>query len=1564
LTAELNERVEAEQSYAEEQGKLVSEIENLRCELQERDGVCRNHINVIAELEEELETLKEEAERKDPKASSEALEANASRLSSQLAEKESTIESLRRAAEEAESEVTALKEELGLKEDELAKVGVELKKGWECLGSNSDSTSGIDSPRSVADEAVAIRQLIEEHQSELKNLYKQQELLRADLELSTNNEKEREQEVARLKDEVHKHHELSEQLRRDKEASQAEFQKHKQKVETQVKKLDELQAQMTSDHQKEIAQLQGDFAAERDRLLQQLQQQHREEIDALRKELRDKDVIIKRLQDELERTKDQLAKAKDHRIIRGNNEENDPPTPPSLSTHYHSMTPSSRLSVGELGRQLEDQIHQTEVLDRALVDRLKARSGGPDAENANSSGNESGTDSGFDTFCSSGMHLLLNRVQKEGLRVKKLTEQQKDGSSRGSRPNDVGGVSDPEALKEAWLTEKRMLLDTIASLRELLQKASDESLSSSSSDPDWRAEYLKSFTDVITKERESLLAELGSEWAEGRRGVDATTAKPGDARELNLLEKKIQAMVDHHQGAMEKLVSLDRTSLLSELNHVRSNLNRSQTLLDEEKRRNVRSSSAGPGISSEAADALDKELRELKRKVELQDFRLTQERAVATDARASLDAERAHVAEMTTRLSREKSTNNDLQSALDASRDQITRLKVALEKAQAEGETLRTTLEGERTNSRNLNNSLSREEGEISRLKAEIERERSKRETDVAKERRNQESMKRSLEDAREEAHGLQVSLEMEKSAHNEARRELGATKADLRAADAKLQEKLSDLEKNLDLERVRNGELMAALERESDEAKTLTLTLDQERQQTREEIAKQRDMISGLQASLEREKRQVADLSAALEREKITVASMAASMERNKAAAREEVEAERQAAERTRESLEAAQQETARLEEVLSSERQEFSALKTTNSLLESEVASMEEEMQRKREEREVEKQMEKKRLKELERDKQLEKDARNELEMDVMTLKRKISDLETILTENRDRELAALGGRGVATSLSASRTSGLTASASGRHLVGPGGDGTRPEEERRFSSTVKGVGSSSHANTQRPSEADADDDDLDDDETADKINPDLRSNLSRLVAKLAVEIEQMHDEQRRLGCGCASGRGESDDSDASSGASARQRALNAILELIRDIKRSLSGGDMASSAVGEQSNLNLSGFEDLMRNNEKLRGEKEELRAALSQLEEEVWQFRQKEIQPSERTDFERALRDAKTELATLRCNIESTERERRRQQQHSYAADKEKLQKLYGKYLRAESFRKALVYQKRYLLLLLGGFQDCEQATLSMIAKMGAYPSTEVPQTETKHSPAFTKFRSAVRTVIAVQRLKFLVNKWQRASTSGSRASRSLADIPSSRCSSAASSVRVSVREEAESVRQPLPTTPTRGSSVGLNAGPSAVMTTPPRSHAASLSLPTGLTPPTKDLGGGGGGGGEESRAASTRKTFLSPKLHSSSSSLRRDETTPSLHPAPSAPSLTTASNPAVVSPRDVVQTTSIAPLRPTSAADSSPSESDDYIQRLENLQQRLGRMSPACAGTHAHHFITSSASSKLH
>ncbi len=80
---------------------------------------------------------------------------------------------------------------------------------------------------------------------------------------------------------------------------------------------------------------------------------------------------------------------------------------------------------------------------------------------------------------------------------------------------------------------------------------------------------------------------------------------------------------------------------------------------------------------------------------------------------------------------------------------------------------------------------------------------------------------------------------------------------------------------------------------------------------------------------------------------------------------------------------------------------------------------------------------------------------------------------------------------------------------------------------------------------------------------------------------------------------------------------------------------------------------------------------------------------------------------------------------------------------MQRLYGKYLRAESFRKALIYQKKYLLLLLGGFQDCEEATLSAIAKMGVYPAEEDVLTRSRHPRPFTRFRSAARVIIAVSR-----------------------------------------------------------------------------------------------------------------------------------------------------------------------------------------------------------------------------
>uniref|UniRef100_A0AAQ4QNG3 Pericentrin/AKAP-450 centrosomal targeting domain-containing protein n=1 Tax=Gasterosteus aculeatus aculeatus TaxID=481459 RepID=A0AAQ4QNG3_GASAC len=117
------------------------------------------------------------------------------------------------------------------------------------------------------------------------------------------------------------------------------------------------------------------------------------------------------------------------------------------------------------------------------------------------------------------------------------------------------------------------------------------------------------------------------------------------------------------------------------------------------------------------------------------------------------------------------------------------------------------------------------------------------------------------------------------------------------------------------------------------------------------------------------------------------------------------------------------------------------------------------------------------------------------------------------------------------------------------------------------------------------------------------------------------------------------------------------------------------------------------------------------------------------------------ERQLRCTENELAKVATGTEN--------RPINDVTSSSKVQRLYERYLRAESFRKALVYQKRYLLLLLGSFQESEQATLCLIAHMGARPSPPL-----SHNRPLGRFRAAVRVVIAISRMRFLTRKWQKA------------------------------------------------------------------------------------------------------------------------------------------------------------------------------------------------------------------
>ncbi|KAH9283511.1 Pericentrin [Echinococcus granulosus] len=102
-------------------------------------------------------------------------------------------------------------------------------------------------------------------------------------------------------------------------------------------------------------------------------------------------------------------------------------------------------------------------------------------------------------------------------------------------------------------------------------------------------------------------------------------------------------------------------------------------------------------------------------------------------------------------------------------------------------------------------------------------------------------------------------------------------------------------------------------------------------------------------------------------------------------------------------------------------------------------------------------------------------------------------------------------------------------------------------------------------------------------------------------------------------------------------------------------------------------------------------------------------------------------------------------------------------EKFRHMSARYLRMESYRRALVYQKQYLLLLLGDFQHSVQrvtASLGQGLLMGTssrqdmegnpLPSQHWPLDS---PPALVRFRAAARCIMIILRVKQLRLKWQR-------------------------------------------------------------------------------------------------------------------------------------------------------------------------------------------------------------------
>ncbi|XP_039977214.1 A-kinase anchor protein 9 isoform X2 [Xiphias gladius] len=244
-------------------------------------------------------------------------------------------------------------------------------------------------------------------------------------------------------------------------------------------------------------------------------------------------------------------------------------------------------------------------------------------------------------------------------------------------------------------------------------------------------------------------------------------------------------------------------------------------------------------------------------------------------------------------------------------------------------------------------------------------------------------------------------------------------------------------------------------------------------------------------------------------------------------------------------------------------------------------------------------------------------------------------------------------------------------------------------------------------------------------------------------------------------------------------------QSSVDEVITMLQQSPGLPSVPESVSLLAGGSSSSSNSLTERLLRQNAELTGfvsrlteEKNDLRNHTLRLEEELRRYRQtglgsgdcsssqrgvskmdsasmllsqeREAWTREKVRLEKALHLAQSQMARLRGEI----RTNTMREITGPEADNAALKRMYGKYLRSESFRKALIYQKKYLLLLLGGFQECEEATLSLLSRMGGQPTLSSIESISHRRRGLMRFRSAVRVSIALSRMRFLVKRWHKA------------------------------------------------------------------------------------------------------------------------------------------------------------------------------------------------------------------
>ncbi|XP_071157946.1 A-kinase anchor protein 9-like isoform X3 [Mytilus edulis] len=1084
-----------------------------------------------------------------------------------------------------------------------------------------------------------------------------------------------------------------------------------------VRKVMELREELSQQHHKHIQTMQDRTRQDSETNLAQLRIKYEDEIEYLKQlhktELEKKTGEVKR---EMEREHDQeidrlMAKHQQEMEIARLQE-------PVLSD---TMTM-------EAGRRLQSEISLSEKLDTRLLQSLQRQpEGASGTDNTDVSTGVSSTEMTTDENVSSKLQMLMNRLHREGVQMLSISELQ--FLNRHMSPTQIDKEVDVESLKTSWESEKQSLLSAIQSLKDLLAQTHKlRGLEKGPDVSDWRGELLQAISYVFAKERDTLLAELRSH---------VLSHPTADLSEIQNLEQKIRNQEEHQKSSLGQIFNADRQSMLAEIRDLRAHTNISMMKHQEEREKMSEQLST-------IEDQTTKKERQAKRQAQLLEYKLQQEKILQDDVRSRYDMECERNSELSTLLSREKNHNLDLQTETSNLQNQISKLKDALEREQSRfvsvsemWDSLVGALDEEKGKSHYLSELLDAERFKFNNLQVQLEDYRVNSETTQPE--TVVEALKKEVMIERDRRIHAENTYELDQTTISTLKQELDKEQKNFHNMVTDYENKLQQLATTIDMEKTRCVDLERELEREKYMNQKLKHNLENERDSLQESSDREKGIFDELQMELETEKAKVLDLQRSLDREKKRNNDLFKSIDEEKSSLREELDNERQACRQLKNELDQTQLQKLDITRHYEHERDQLNRVKVERDQTRNDMKIMKERENERERLRDTEKIADKRSARQLERERDDFKMKLHEADLEMQRLKQKILNLEEQVTISKEKEMDIMRDY---------------------------------EQEKLRTLHNQSFERDMSVRTEGSPESDVE-------STEQRENWKVyKAQLESLCQSLQYQMLQFQDKIGQLV--------KSDDNEE---ASAIQNSVKDLMNELRHVQIPLTFESGADRNLMSRPDLNAVNGRILHHNNEltnfvsRLTEEKIELRKTLGRLEEDIWRYRQREnaVQNGDQTSShftDKHLEDraewAKERLS-LQLSLNDAERQIE-QQQHDLKIerdrrstlpssgvlsdhDKDKMQRLYGKYLRTESYRKALIYQKKYLLLLLGGFQDCEQTTLALIARMGAFPSPQDMQPRTSHSRLYTIFRSAARVVVAVSRMKFLVNKWKRATRVGS-------------------------------------------------------------------------------------------------------------------------------------------------------------------------------------------------------------